>query len=337
MAELLGIEQIGASDSFFELGGNSLLATRLVQRLGESLGRQVPVRMLFEHPEIRELATALDTSAGAKALPPITAVDRPERIPLSYAQARIWFLNQMDPGSPAYNVPAAISLDGALDVPALEAAVLDVIERHEILRTVFPDSDSGPHQVIQDAFTSLEYGNADTREPAELAREFASCGFDITTQAPVRALLLESTPQHHTLVIVIHHIAADGWSIAPLMKDVLTAYVARSSGHAPEFTALEVHYADFAIWQREALGAVNESASVLGAQASYWRETLRGAPELIDLPSDRARPLTQSLSGAHTAVSLPAHTRIAVEAVAGANAATPFMVLHAAYAVLLSS
>ncbi len=182
----------------------------------------------------------------------------------------------MDPGSPAYNVPAAISLDGALDVPALEAAVLDVIERHEILRTVFPDSDSGPHQVIQDAFTSLEYGTADTREPKELAREFASRGFDITTQAPVRALLLESTPQHHTLVIVIHHIAADGWSIAPLMKDVLTAYVARSSGHAPEFTALEVHYADFAIWQREALGAVNESASVLGAQASYWRETLRG-------------------------------------------------------------
>ncbi|WP_287484424.1 amino acid adenylation domain-containing protein, partial [Rhodococcus sp. (in: high G+C Gram-positive bacteria)] len=113
VAELLGIEQISASDSFFELGGNSLLATRLAQRLGESLGRQVPVRMLFEHPEIRELATALDTSAGAKALPPITAVDRPERIPLSYAQARIWFLNQMDPGSPAYNVPAAISLDGA--------------------------------------------------------------------------------------------------------------------------------------------------------------------------------------------------------------------------------
>ncbi|MDJ0429704.1 non-ribosomal peptide synthetase [Rhodococcus qingshengii] len=336
VAELLGIEQISASDSFFELGGNSLLATRLAQRLGESLGRQVPVRMLFEHPEIRELATALDTSAGAKALPPITAVDRPERIPLSYAQARIWFLNQMDPGSPAYNVPAAISLDGALDVPALEAAVLDVIERHEILRTVFPDSGTGPHQVIQDAFTSLEYGNADTREPAELAREFASRGFDITTQAPVRALLLESTPQHHTLVIVIHHIAADGWSIAPLMKDVLTAYVARSSGHAPEFTPLEVHYADFAIWQREALGSVDESESVLGAQASYWRETLRGAPELIDLPSDRARPRTQSLSGAHTAVSLPAHTRIAVEAVAGANAATPFMVLHAAYAVLLS-
>ncbi|MDV6273696.1 amino acid adenylation domain-containing protein [Rhodococcus erythropolis] len=336
VAELLGIEQISASDSFFELGGNSLLATRLAQRLGESLGKQVPVRMLFEHPEIRELAAALDTSAEAKALPPIAAADRPDRVPLSYAQARIWFLNQMDPSSPAYNVPAAISLDGALDVPALEAAVLDVIERHEILRTVFPDSDTGPHQVIQDAFTSLEFGNADTREPAELAREFASRGFDVTTQAPVRALLLESTPQRHTLVIVIHHIAADGWSIAPLMKDVLTAYVARSSGLAPQFTPLEVHYADFAIWQREALGAVNEPESVLGAQASYWRETLRGAPELIDLPSDRTRPLTQSLSGAHTAVSLPVHTRIAVEAVAGANAATPFMVLHAAYAVLLA-
>ncbi|GAA3184771.1 hypothetical protein GCM10020255_080800 [Rhodococcus baikonurensis] len=187
VAELLGIEQIGASDSFFELGGNSLLATRLSQRLGESLGRQVAVRMLFEHPEIRELAAALDTSARVKALPPITVADRPDRIPLSYAQARIWFLNQMDPGSPAYNVPAAISLDGALDVPALEAAVLDVIERHEILRTVFPDSDTGPHQVIQDAFTSLEYGTADTREPAELAGEFASRGFDITTQAPIRA------------------------------------------------------------------------------------------------------------------------------------------------------
>ncbi|XGU20192.1 condensation domain-containing protein [Rhodococcus sp. 3Y1] len=149
-------------------------------------------------------------------------------------------------------------------MPALEAAVLDVIERHEILRTVFPDSDSGPHQVIQDAFTSLEYGTADTREPKELAREFASRGFDITTQAPVRALLLESTPQHHTLVIVIHHIAADGWSIAPLMKDVLTAYVAKFG------TRSRVHRA------RGALRGLRDLAAGSAGRGERIRERARG-------------------------------------------------------------
>ena len=335
-AELLGIEDIGALDDFFELGGNSLLATRLVARLGETLGRQVPVRMLFEHSDIRDLAAALDSAAPVRALPPITVSKRPERIPLSYAQSRIWFLNRLDPTSPAYNVPAAISLDGSLDVPALEAAVLDVIERHEILRTVFPDSDTGPHQVAQRNVTAVEFATEGAGGWVSIAAEFAARGFDVTAEAPIRALLMETAPDRHTLVIVVHHIAADGWSIAPLMRDVLTAYIARCSGHAPQFTPLEVHYADFALWQRKALGAVEEPTSVIGAQASYWRETLRGAPELIDLPVDHARPLTQSLAGAHVTVTLPSHIRAAVEALAGSNAATPFMVLHAAYAVLLS-
>ncbi|PBC41070.1 non-ribosomal peptide synthetase [Rhodococcus sp. ACPA4] len=334
--ELLGTEDIGAQDNFFDLGGNSLLATRLVARLGESLGRHVPVRMLFEHPEIRDLAAALDSTASVLALPPITVSKRPERIPLSYAQSRIWFLNQLDPASPAYNVPAAISLDGSLDVPALEAAVLDVIERHEILRTVFPDSDTGPHQVVQSNVTAVEFETEGARGAVSIAAEFASRGFDVTSEAPIRALLMETAPDRHTLVIVVHHIAADGWSVAPLMRDVFTAYIARCSGHAPHFTPLDVHYADFALWQRQALGGADDPDSVLGAQASYWRETLRGAPELVDLPVDRPRPLTQSLAGAHVTVTLPSHIRTAVEALAGSNAATPFMVLHAAYAVLLS-
>ncbi|MFE4499937.1 amino acid adenylation domain-containing protein [Rhodococcus sp. NPDC056743] len=334
--ELLGTEDIGALDNFFELGGNSLLATRLVARLGESLGRQVPVRMLFEHPDIRDLAGTLDSTAPVRALPRIAVGERPERIPLSYAQARIWFLNHLDPASPAYNIPAAVSLGGSLDVPALEAAVLDVIERHEILRTVFPDSDSGPHQVVQRNVTAVEFETAGDPGWMSTAREFASRGFDVTSEAPIRALLMETAPDRHTLVIVVHHIAADGWSIAPLMKDVLTAYVARCSGHAPHFTPLDVHYADFALWQRQALGTVDEPESVLGGQASYWRETLLGAPELIDLPADRPRPLTQTLAGAHVGLTLPAHIRAAVEVLATSNAATPFMVLHAAYAALLS-
>ncbi|MGG7099751.1 amino acid adenylation domain-containing protein [Rhodococcus sp. 24CO] len=334
--ELLGTEDLGGLDNFFDLGGNSLLATRLVARLGESLGRHVPVRVLFEHPYVRDLAAALDSTASVQALPPITVSERPERIPLSYAQSRIWFLNQLDPASPAYNVPAAISLDGSLDVPALESAVLDVIERHEILRTVFPDSGTGPHQVVQRNVTAVEFETEGARGWVSIAAEFAARGFDVTSEAPIRALLMETAPDRHTLVIVVHHIAADGWSVAPLMRDVLTAYIARCSGQAPHFTPLDVHYADFALWQRQALGAVDDPVSVLGAQASYWRETLRGAPELIDLPVDRPRPLAQSLAGAHVTVTLPSHIRAAVDVLAGSNAATPFMVLQAAYAVLLS-
>ncbi|MGC0364047.1 amino acid adenylation domain-containing protein [Rhodococcus sp. 27YEA15] len=329
--ELLDCGPVGARDSFFELGGNSLLATRLAARLSESVGTDISVRVLFEHSEVRALAAYLATAERAIGLPPITPRERSTQIPLSYAQARIWFLNQLDTGSAAYNVPAALVLDGALDIAAMDNAILDVITRHEILRTVFPDTASGPIQVVLEPRRILERGGSSTSPT-----QFAARGFDVSNEIPIRALLLESAPDRHVLVVVIHHIAADGSSITPLLRDLVTAYLAHTSGSAAPSEPLPIQFADFASWQRTALGSADDASSVLGIQAQFWRNTLHGAPDLIDLPTDRPRPQTQSLDGAHVRFTVAEQTRAAVTALAAASGSTPFMVLHAAFAVLVA-
>ncbi|GGG10391.1 hypothetical protein GCM10007304_25670 [Rhodococcoides trifolii] len=338
-ADVVGADRdgIGRSDHFFELGGNSLLATQVVSRIATATDVRIGVRSLFEHPTVAALAEAVATSA-ATAGPALTTQQRPQHIPLSAAQRRLWFLNRFDATSGAYNVPFAVRLTGDLDVPALGMAIADLRRRHESLRTVFPDSTNGPHQVILDA-DSVEANLAvETVSAADLAgrvRELASAGFDVTTEAPMRSYLLTTGRAEYVLVISLHHIAADGWSLAPLTADLVAAYTARTAGTAPTLPELPVQYADYSIWQEKRLGDETDPDSVAASQLAFWTEALTGAPDRIDLPTDRPRPRVPSYRGASTSVDIDAalHRRL-LDLAQGENA-TLFMVLHTALAILL--
>ncbi|MEZ5210151.1 non-ribosomal peptide synthase/polyketide synthase [Gordonia sp. (in: high G+C Gram-positive bacteria)] len=334
-AGLLGVERVSVTESFFDAGGNSLSAMRLAARAGEALGVQVSVRDVFEAPSVRELAGAV--AGRDAALPPVTAVDpRPERIPLSFAQARMWFINQFDPGDATYNIPAVLRLSGDVDVAALRLAVGDAVRRHEVLRTVFPAVDGVPVQVIspvESVEDGLDWAQVESWD--ELVASVAA-GFDVAVQWPVRARILREAAGRYVFALVVHHIATDGESMLPLVTDVVTAYVARHAGSAPEFAPLPVQTADFAVWQHRALGSAEEPESVIGRQLGYWREQLAGLPDVLELPADRPRPAVASHRGAQVPFTVPAEVGARVEEVARRSGTTPFMVVHAALAVLLA-
>ncbi|NMD93864.1 amino acid adenylation domain-containing protein [Rhodococcus sp. BL-253-APC-6A1W] len=330
-ADVLGLEQAGAHDDFFALGGNSLSATRVVARLDASLG----VRAVFENPTVAALAAVVGDS-GPGTRPPLVAGPRPDRIPLSPAQQRMWLINRFDPTSPVYNVPVAVRLRGRLDHDALRAAVHDVVQRHETLRTVFPDAD-GPHQVVlDDAPVNLTPRpiTADTERDEILA--VLSRGFDVTTEVPIRGALLQASADEHVLVVVVHHIAADGASTVPLARDILVAYSARLAGAAPQWAPLAVQYADFAVWQRAVLGDPADAGSLAARQLAYWTEALDDVPAVLEVPADRPRPAVASQRGARTDFRIGADTVDALDALARAHGATRFMALHAALSVLLA-
>ncbi|WP_395705350.1 amino acid adenylation domain-containing protein [Rhodococcus ruber] len=337
--EVLGVERVGLDDDFFALGGNSLVATRVAARLGQALDAQVPVRMLFEAPDVAGLAARLESHAGEGARAALVARPRPERVPLSLAQQRMWFLNRFEPESTAYNIPVALRLSGALDVGVLAAAVRDVVARHEVLRTVYPEVDGvGYQQVLPAAEAELPFAPVTVTE-AEIPdriTEFVLRTFDVTTEIPVRFRLFELSATEHVLVFVVHHIAADGSSMGPLTRDLMVAYAARSTGTAPGWEPLAVQYADYALWQREILGDEDDPDSLIAQQLAYWRAALAGAPSLLELPTDRPRPdvLTDVGAGHDFVVDADVHRRL-VE-VAHAHSVTPFMVVHAALAVLLA-
>ncbi|WP_327141432.1 non-ribosomal peptide synthetase [Nocardia sp. NBC_01327] len=338
-AEVLGIDQIWRDDDFFALGGNSLIATRVAARLGTVLQTTVPVRALFDAPVVAELAAlvAAETMTDRPRPGPRT---RPERIPLSAAQQRMWFLNRYDPGSPVYNIPGAFEIQGSLDIPALRSALGDVADRHETLRTVYPaDSDGRPYQNILPAYaSSTPIVEIDTT-PAEVAQQlFAqlSRGFDITREVPLRVCVLHTAPQHAVLALAVHHIAADGWSMAPLARDVLAAYVARAAGGRPQWAELPLQYADYALWQRELLGADADHGSLAHRQLEFWRTRLDGLPEVHRLPTDRPRPELPSGIGNRIEFTVPALVHDRMQVLARAHGATPFMVVHAALTVLLA-
>ncbi|WP_153349207.1 non-ribosomal peptide synthetase, partial [Nocardia aurantia] len=342
--ELLGADRVGADDDFFALGGNSLLATRVVARLGAALSADVPVRWLFEASTVAELAARLEPGIGGSARRIAVAGARPERVPLSPAQQRMWFLNRYDPSSPVYNLPLALRLTGELDTAALESAVRDVLERHESLRTRYPEDRDGAHQVIVPAGQVAPDLRVRPIAEAGLAAaitEFATPGFDVAQQVPVRIALFRRTgaapdAPEHVLVLVVHHIAADGFSLGPLARDLTTAYAARSSGTAPDWTPLPVQYADFTVWQRERLGTEDDPESLAARQIEHWRRVLDGIPDELALPADRPRPPVATHRGATVRRTLTPATTTALGDTARRNGSTLFMVLHAALAVLLS-
>ncbi|TQC39001.1 non-ribosomal peptide synthetase, partial [Rhodococcus sp. WS4] len=338
-AEVLGLDRVGLDDNFFDLGGNSLSATRVVARINSALGVGLGVRELFEAPTVAALAARAAADRHTAARPALTAGPRPDRVPLSLAQQRMWIVNQVDTTSPAYNVPIALRLSGALDIEALRAAFGDVVERHEPLRTVYPGSANGPHQVVLPADrVTLDLTPVIVSDEAALRTELvplASAEFNVSRDVPMRAALLRIGPDEHVVALVLHHIAADGSSMAPLARDVMVAYTARTHGRPPAWAPMPVQYADFALWQRRTLGSDTDPNSPISAQLDYWRRTLDGMPELLDLPTDRRRPLQRSSHGATVPFVIGADLHRKLSELARNHDSTLFMVAHAALAVLL--
>ncbi|MFJ4880732.1 amino acid adenylation domain-containing protein [Streptomyces sp. NPDC088745] len=335
-AESLGHERVGRDDDFFELGGHSLLATRLVGRIRSAFGVELPVRALFESTTPAALAERLDEAGTAR--PALRRSPRPPKPPLSPAQQRLWFLHQMDPDSAAYHISVAVRLSGTLDRTVLHRALADVVARHESLRTLIKVDGGEPFQAVLapgDARPGMPVTALEDTALAQALREASGRPFDLAQEIPLRAELFRLAEDRHTLLITVHHIAADGWSMGPLAQDLAGAYAARTSGRAPSWTALPVQYTDYTLWQRGMLGSTDDPASLSTGQLAYWTARMAGAPEETPLPADRPRPAVSSGSGGVVTFQVPADTTTALDRLARTSATSTFMVLHAALAAVL--
>ena len=340
-AEILDLERVGIDDSFFDLGGHSLLATRVISRMRKLLGVELPLRALFEAPSVALLAERLSGAEGARVA--LVSMARPGVVPLSFAQRRLWFLNRFEGSASAtYNMPIALRLTGELDREALAAALIDLVGRHESLRTVFPENEDGtPYQRVletSDVQLDLHLPTVEVSEdelPAALA-EVTAQGFDLRAELPLRARLFVLAEDVHVLVMLLHHIAGDGWSMEPLTRDMATAYAARREGRLPQWSALPVQYADYALWQQELLGEESDPESLLSRQVSFWTKTLAGLPEQLELPFDRPRPAMASFRGETIHFEIDAELHHGIGELARESGTTLFMVIQAALAVLLS-
>ncbi len=335
------VDGVGTDDDFFELGGNSLLAAQAAARIGNALDTRVPVQLLFEAATVSALAARVTRLADTAAGPALGTRPRPERIPLSYAQQRMWFRNRFDPSSPVDNIPVVVRLAGRLDVDALRAAVRDVVQRHESLRTIYPDSDGEGFQVVLPVDDPRAVPELTTRAVAEVdLPHFVTAamvgGFDVTAAPPVRLLLLQAGEFEHVLVCVVHHIAGDGFSMAPLTRDLMSAYASRSEGGRPQWSPLTVQYVDYTLWQRETLGGEDDADSTLTAQIAFWRDELAALPGQLDLPVDRPRPVVAGHDGDTIAFDIDAELHRCLRDIARQHNSTLFMVVHAALAVLLA-
>ncbi|WP_280677847.1 non-ribosomal peptide synthetase [Kitasatospora sp. MAA19] len=337
-AEVLGLERVGIDDGFFELGGHSLLATRLVSRIRAVLGVELPIRTLFEASTVATLAAGLDEARRTRTRL-VRAAERPEHLPLSFAQRRMWFIHRLEGPSATYNIASALRLSGALDPDALADALQDVVGRHEVLRTLLAeDADGTPYQRILPVDQAVL--DIPVVEVAAEAVQAAIAGaadhrFDLFAELPLRARVLRCGEDEHVLVLVLHHIAGDGESVAPLARDLAAAYTARRAGRAPGWEELAVQYADYTLWQRELLGDEEDPDSLLAGQSAYWHAELDGVPQPLRLPTDRPRAAVAGHRGGSIEFTFEAELLVGLEQLARERGATVSMVLQAGLAVLL--
>ncbi|HEX6909216.1 MAG TPA: condensation domain-containing protein, partial [Longimicrobium sp.] len=339
-AELLGVEDVGRDDGFFDRGGHSLLAMQLLARVRRELGADLSLRAVFEAPTLRAMAARVGEmrAAGDDAEREIRPVPRGGGVPLSFAQERMWFLDRLLPGSSVYAMPFRVHLDGALDVEALRLALQDLVHRHEALRTVFAAEDGRPVQVVMPPaplalpVTDLSTIPADVaeREAEQRAEDEGRRPWDLAAGPLFRASLLRLAAERWTLLLTMHHVVSDGWSVDVLFRELAVAYGARSRGDSPALPPLAVQYPDYAAWQRRWL-----SGARLERQVAWWRGRLAGAP-VLELPTDRPRPATPSFRGDWVEFGTDRGTADAVDALARAEGATLFHVLLAAFSVLLA-
>ncbi|HEX8695142.1 MAG TPA: non-ribosomal peptide synthase/polyketide synthase, partial [Longimicrobium sp.] len=340
-AEVLRLERVGVGENFFELGGHSLLATRVVSRIRAVFGVELPLRALFEGPTTAEMAARVEEMrrADLPVLPPVVPVERTGALPLSFAQERLWFIDRLEPGSAVYNIPMAWRLGGALDGAALERSLSEIVRRHESLRTVFTEVDGSPVQVVA-PFGGFalpvedlsEWREADREaEVRRRAGEEAGRPFDLSAGPLFRAALLRLGAEDHVLLLSMHHVVSDGWSLGVFFRELSSLYAAYREGRESPLPELAVQYADYAVWQREQL-----EGEVLDRQLSYWKEQLSGAPELLELPTDRSRPTVRTYQGATVPVSFSPELLERLQALGRSEGATLYMTLLSAFQVLLS-
>ncbi|WP_240359950.1 non-ribosomal peptide synthetase [Pyxidicoccus trucidator] len=335
--EVLKVERVGVHDNFFELGGHSLLATQVVSRIRKALGIELELRALFEAPTVEALARRVEKEERSDSLP-LTRVAREGTLPLSFAQQRLWFLDQLRPGDASYNLPAALRIEGALNREALEKALAGLAHRHESLRTHFPSIDGKPAQVISEEvprLTRIDLGSltdaARETEVRRLITEDAARPFDLARGPLLRMVLLELSPREHVLQFTMHHSISDGWSAGVMVRELVALYQAFSAGQKPSLPPLPVQYVDYAFWQRERM-----QGDLLDTHLAYWHQKLAGAPSLLELPTDRPRPAVLTFRGARLSDRFPRKVMEPLYALAQQEKATPFMALMAAFQVLLS-
>jgi amino acid adenylation domain-containing protein len=337
-SELLGVERIGRHDDFFVLGGHSLLAVQLASRIRAALGLEVPLAELFAQPTLAGYAQRV-AAATASALPAIVPASRLEALPLSFAQQRLWFLAQLDErAGAAYAMPGGVRLKGPLDAAALQAAMNRIVARHEALRTCFGSVDGAPVQLIGPPDVGLALSQVDLSEHSEpetelerLATEEASAPFDLAHGPLIRARLIRLADDDHASLVTMHHIVSDGWSMGVLVNEFSALYAAFSQGQPDPLPALPIQYADYAVWQRRWI-----TGEVLQRQLDFWRDHLRGAPALLELPTDRPRPAMQDYEGASLGFELDAELTANLKALSQRHGTTLFMTLLAAWAALLA-
>jgi amino acid adenylation domain-containing protein/non-ribosomal peptide synthase protein (TIGR01720 family) len=339
-ASLLGVSEVSREDSFFEMGGHSLLATQLVSRVREAFKVEIPLRSVFEEPTVeglgRRIAEAMRAGEKDEA-PPLVRVPRNERLPLSFAQQRLWFLDQLAPNNPFYNCSRAVRLEGELDLEALERAINEIIRRHEVLRTRIEAEEGEPAQVV-DEWERRELERIDlsslSREEreAEVGRrmkEEAETGFDLRRGPLLRVKVLKLEEEEHALLYTMHHIVSDGWSMGILIREVSALYQAYAAGEAPPLAELEIQYADYAVWQRKWL-----QGEVLEKELEYWRRQLGGV-EALELPIDRPRPAVSSYRGAAESFVVERELAERLRDLSREESVTLFMALLAAFQTLL--
>ncbi|HEX8391098.1 MAG TPA: amino acid adenylation domain-containing protein, partial [Longimicrobium sp.] len=340
-ADVLGAARVGEYDDFFALGGHSLLGMQVMSRIRQLLGVEIPVRALFDAPSLATFAEVVDEWRGVDAgpgQPPLEPADRSGSLPLSFAQQRLWFLHQLEPDSPFYNIPAAIRLEGRLDAEALRRALQEIVRRHEALRTVYPAAGGQPVQLVLPAerfeLPVHDMGglSAEEREAAvaDAARRESVRRYDLERDGMLRASLLRMGPESHVLLINLHHVAGDGWSLGVLFHELGVLYGDLARGRAPSLAPLPVQYADYAVWQRRWL-----TEQVLQSQLAYWRGRLGDAPPQLELPTDRPRPAVQSHRGGVVRFRIGRELTDRLHAFARAEGATLYMTLLAGLNVLL--
>ncbi|CAI8756612.1 Arthrofactin synthetase C [Pseudomonas sp. IT-93MI4] len=336
-AGLLQLEQVGRHDNFFELGGHSLLAMRMLSQVRQQLGVELTLAELFANPELAAVAEVL-SRAGRSTLPEILPAPRDQLLPLSFAQQRLWFLAQMDGGNSAYNIPVGLRLRGRLDEDALQRALARIVARHETLRSRFSQIDDQPQVLILPAEIGLLLAVEDLRQHPQadnalrgLIEEQACASFNLQHDALLRGRLVRLADDHHVLLLTLHHIIADGWSMGVLTRELAALYQAFSRGEDDPLPPLALQYTDYAVWQRRWL-----SGEVLQRQSDYWQQTLTGAPALLTLPTDRPRSPQQDYSGSRVDMLLDQHLSAGLKALCQRRAVTPYMVIMSAWAMLLS-
>ncbi|MCY7483275.1 amino acid adenylation domain-containing protein [Paenibacillus alvei] len=338
-AEVLGLARVSIDDDFFALGGHSLLAGRVMVRVREAFGVEMNIGSLFEAPTAASLVRRLEPAQEQRPAIRASLGKRPERLPLSFAQQRLWFLYRLEGATPTYNIPLVARMSGELNVEALQAAVFDVVDRHETLRTIFPDENGTSSQVIQHSkdvqipFHVLDVSEQDLHDKLEEAARYS---FRLSEEPSLRVHLFRTGAKEQVLLLLLHHIAGDGWSLTPLTRDLSIAYEARCRGEAPAWTRLPVQYADYALWQERLLGSADQADSLIARQLDYWTEALKGLPEELELPTDYPRPPAASHKGGTVGLQIDSVLHGRLTELARGNRASLFMVLQAALAVLFT-